>query len=105
MYIPDNDTAITTTKYLIMTLRKFSVQDITSLLDDLRSQHAHIIKTGKLIGDPNTDYPQSPLTHALYNLARALNIPSSQHSIPIRTPEQHNNMHDTHALQLSVSTR
>ena len=34
-----------------------------------------------LIGDPNTDHPQSPLTHALNNLDLTLNISSTQHSI------------------------
>ena len=34
-----------------------------------------------MIGDPNTDNPQSPLTHALHFVARTLNIPSSQYSI------------------------
>ena len=33
----------------------------------------------RLIGDSNTNYPQSPLTHALHNLARTLNVPLCQH--------------------------
>ena len=55
--------------------------DTTSLLDNIRSQHTHLIQIGKLIGDPNTDHPYPPLTHAIHNLARTLNIPSSQHLI------------------------
>ena len=62
-----------------MTLREHPVQDISSLLNNLRSQHSHFIPTGSLIGDPNTDHPQSPLTHAIHNLACTLNIPSCQY--------------------------
>ena len=80
-YTPGKDTALTTTRCLFMTLRKYPAQDITSLLNNLRSQHAHLIHTGKFIGDPNTDHPYSPLTYAFNNLARTLNIPSYQHSI------------------------
>ena len=73
-----------------MTLREHPAQDITPFLNNPRSQHAHLIHTGKLVGDPNTDHPQSPITHALHNLARTLNIPSCRHSItnPRPTPAQ-----------------
>ena len=80
-YLPNQQSAITTTRLLLITLREHHAQDISSLLDNLRSQHAHLIKTRPLIGDPNTDNPQSPLTHALHFVARTLNIPSTQHSI------------------------
>jgi len=80
-YILDKDTALTTTRCLLMTLREHPAQDITLFLNNLRSQYSHLISTGPLIGDPNTDYPQSPLTHALHNLARTLNIPLCQHSL------------------------
>ena len=59
-----------------MTLREHPAQDIISLLNNLRSQHAYLIHTGNLIGDPNTDHPHSPITHALHNLVRLLDIPS-----------------------------
>ena len=76
-YIPGKDIALTTTRCLLMILREHPVQDITPLLNNLWSQHAHLLLTREFIGDPNTSHPQSPLTHALYNLARALNIPSN----------------------------
>ena len=80
-YIPERNSAITSTRLLLITLREYPAQDISSLLDNLCSQHAHLVTTRPLIGDPNTDNPQSPLTHALHFVARTLNIPSSQHSI------------------------
>ena len=80
-FIPGENTALTTTRCLLMTLREHPAQDITSLLNNLRSQHAHLIHTGKLVGDPNTDHPLSLIAHALHNLARTLNISSWQHSI------------------------
>ena len=51
----------------------------------------HILLQRPLIENPNTDNPQSPLTHALYFVVRTLNIPSSQHSIanPRPTASQH----------------
>ena len=61
--------------------REYPAQDITSLLNNLRSQYVYLIQTGKRIGDPNIGHPQSLLTHALHNLTRTLNISSSQHSI------------------------
>ena len=80
-YIPGKDIALTTTRCFLMTLREYPAKDITSLLNNLRSQHSHLISTGQLICDHNTDHPQSPLTHSLHNLARTLNIPSCQHSV------------------------
>ena len=97
IYILGKDTALTTTRCILMTLRKHPAQDITSLLDNLRSQYAHLIQTGKLIGDPNIDYPRFPITHVLHNLARTLNIPSCQHSIA--------NTHPTIAQQYARYTR
>ena len=87
-FIPGDNTILTTTRCLLMTLREHPSQKITSLLNNLRSQHAHLIHTGKFVGDPNTDHPQSPITYELHNLARTLNIPSCQHSIanPCPTP-------------------
>ena len=96
-FIPGNNTTLTTTCWLLMTLREHPAQDITPLLNNLRSQHAHLIHTGKLVGDPNTDHPQSPITHALYNLVRTLNIPSCQHSI--------SNLHPTPAQEHVRYTR
>ena len=79
-YIRGKDTALTTTRYLFMTLREHSAQDISSLLNSLRSQHSHLISTGPLIGDPNTDHPQppsdtrpaSPRTYLKYPIMTAL---------------------------------
>ena len=59
-----------------MTLREHPAQNIISILNYLRSQYVDLIHTGKLIGDPNLDHPQSLNIHALHNLARTLNIPS-----------------------------
>ena len=89
-FIPGDNTALTTTRCLLMTLQKHPAQDITSLLNNLRSQHVYLIHTSKLVGDPNTDHPQSPNIHALHNFARTLNIPSCQHSIanPLPIPNQ-----------------
>ena len=49
-YISGNEIALTTTRYLLTTLRE-SAQDIASLIDTLRSQHTHLIPTGILISD------------------------------------------------------
>ena len=68
---------------VLIALREHLAHGTTSLLDNLCSQHTHLIQIGKLIGDPNTDHPYPSLTHAIHNLARTLNIPSSQHSIAI----------------------
>ena len=89
-FIPGDNTTLTTTCCLRMTLREHPAQDITSLLNNLRSQYAHLIHICKLVGDPNTDHPQSPITHALHNLARTLNIPSCQHftTNPLPTSDQ-----------------
>ena len=80
-YVPDQHSAIISTRLLLITLREHPAQDISSLLDKLRSQHAHLVTTRSLIGDPNTDNPQCSLIHALHFVARTLNIPSSPHSI------------------------
>ena len=72
---------ITSIRLLLITLHEHPAQDITSLLANLLSQHAHLVTTRPLIGDPNTDNPQSPLTHVLHFVARTLNILSSQHFI------------------------
>ena len=85
-YVPEQNSAITSTRLFLITLREHPAQDISSLLDNLRSQHAHLVTTRPLIGDPNTNNTQSPLTHALHSVARTLNIPSSQHSIPNPRP-------------------
>ena len=74
--IPGNNIALTTTRCLLMTLREHPAQNIISILNYLRSQYVDLIHTGKLIGDPNLDHPQSLSIHALHNLARTLNIPS-----------------------------
>ena len=79
-FIPGDSTTLTTTRCPLMILREHLTQNITLLLNNLRSQHAHLIHTSKLVGDPNIDHPQSPITHTLHNLARTLNIPSCQHS-------------------------
>ena len=50
-YIPGKDTALTTTRCLLMTLREHPAQDICLLLNNLRSQHSHLISTWSLIGD------------------------------------------------------
>ena len=80
-YTPDTQTAITTTAPILHTLKRHPAQHIRSLLNNYRSQQAHLYKTRRSNRDPDRDNPQSPLTHALYNFARTLNIPSSQHSI------------------------
>ena len=80
-YIPNNDTVLTSTRPLLITLREHPVQGISSLLDNPRSQYAHLITTRLLIGDLNNNNPQSRLTHVLHFVARTLNIPSSQKSI------------------------
>ena len=49
-FISGDDTPLITTRCLLMTLREHPAQDITSLLNNLRSQHAHLIHTGKLVG-------------------------------------------------------
>ena len=56
-YIPDKNTAITSTRLLLTTFREYPAQDISSLLDNLWSQHAHLVTTRLLIGGPNTDSP------------------------------------------------
>ena len=100
-YMLDNDTALTSTRLLLITLQEHHVQDISSLFDNLRSQHTHLITTKPLIGDPNTDNPQSPLTHALHFVARTtyhqVNTP-----LLIRVQRRHNNMSGTHELRLSI---
>ena len=55
--IPDTQTAIATTKSLFTALREHPAQDTTSLLDNLRSQHAHLVTTGNIDVDPNIDHP------------------------------------------------
>ena len=72
---------LTSTRPLLITLREHPVQGISSLLDNPRSQYAHLITTRLLIGDLNNNNPQSRLTHVLHFVARTLNIPSSQKSI------------------------
>ena len=72
-YIPEQNAAITTTRLLLITLREHPAQDISSLVDNLRSQHVHLVKTRPLIGDPNTDNPQSPL-HMPFISLHALSI-------------------------------
>ena len=71
---------ITTTRVLLIAMWEHPAQDVNLLLNNPRSQHTHLITTGKLDGDPNMNNPQSHLTHTLYHLARTLKIFSSQHS-------------------------
>ena len=52
-YIPVTQTTVTTIKSQLTTLREHPVDCITSILDNLRSQHSHFITTGKLDWDPN----------------------------------------------------
>ena len=101
-FIPGDNTALTTSRCLLMTLRDYPAQYITSLLNNLRSQHTHLIHTGKLVGDPNTDHPQSPITHALQNLARTLNIPPVSTPLPIRALPPPRNMPGIREQQLSA---
>ena len=42
-YLPNQQSAITTTRLLLITLREHHAQDISSLLDNLHSQHAHLV--------------------------------------------------------------
>ena len=56
-YIPDKNTVITSTRLLLITFREHPAQNISSFLDNLRSQHAHLVTTRPLIGEPNTDSP------------------------------------------------
>ena len=77
---------ITTTRALLTALWKHSAQDISLLLNNLRSQHTNLITTGKLDDDPNKDNTQSPLTHALHNLPQTLNLHSSQYDIANSRP-------------------
>ena len=80
-FIPDNQTALITTGTILRALRTHPAQNIRSLLNHLRFQHSHLYTTQRPDRDPGRDNPQSPLTHALHNVARTLTIPSCHHSL------------------------
>ena len=80
-YIPEEHTTSIFTRLLLITLREYPAQDLSQLLNNLRSQHAHLVTTRPSIGDPSTENPQLPLTNVLHFVARTLDIPSIQHSI------------------------
>ena len=68
----------------------FTFQNIAPLLRTLRAQHSHLYRTNRPNSDPGRYNPQSLLIYALHNIARNLNIPSSQHSLsnPLSTVTQ-----------------
>ena len=76
-FLPDRHPAIITTATLLNTLRTQTAQNIAPLLRTLRAQHSHLYRTNRPNSDPDQCNPQSPLTHALHNIAPTLNIPSS----------------------------
>ena len=81
IFIPDDQTDLITTAAILRVLRTHPAQNIRSLLNHLRFQHSHLYTTQRPDKDPDRDNPQSPLTHALHNVARTLNIPSCYHSL------------------------
>ena len=75
-FIPANQTDLITTAAILRVLRIHPAQNIRTLLNHLRFQHSHLYTTQRPDRDSDRDNPQSPLTHALHNVARTLNIPS-----------------------------
>ena len=80
-FIPNLQTAIAPTAAIHRVLRNHPAQKIRPFLKPLRFQHSHMYKTQRSNRDPDHDNPQSPPIHALHNVARSLNIPSSHHSL------------------------
>ena len=71
---------------IIRVLRTHPAQNIRPLLNHIRFQHSHLYTTKRPNIDPDRDNPQSPLTHALHNVTRSLNIPSFHHSLASPLP-------------------
>ena len=76
-FLPDRQPVLMTTANLLTTIRTQTADNIVPLLRSLRAQHSHLYRTSRPNVDPDRYNPQSLLTHALHNVARTLNIPSS----------------------------
>ena len=89
-FLPDRQPAITTTSTILTTLRSQTAQNIAPILRTLCDQYIHLYRTRSPNDDPDRYNPQSSLTHALQNVVRTLNIPSSQRSLanPLPTTAQ-----------------
>ena len=87
-YTPDTQQPLLTTRALHDILRTYPSHNIAPLLRSLRAQHKHLYTTTRPNHDPDTYNPQSPLTHALQNVARTINAPSSHHSLANPLPTQ-----------------
>ena len=87
-FLPDRQLAIITTATLFITLRTQTAQNIVPLIRTLRAQHSHLHHTSRPNVNPDRYNPQSLLTHAQHNVARTLNIPSSQHSLTNPLPNE-----------------
>ena len=76
-YLPNTQTKIITIKIILTALSWHPVQDISLLLNNIRSQCAHLIISRDINEDRDRDNPQSLLMHATHYFTRNLNTPFS----------------------------
>ena len=95
IFVSNQQTAIIPTANILRVLHNHPAQNNRPLLKHHRFQHSHMYKTLRPNKDPDHDNPQSPLTYALHNVARSLNILSSHYSLanPLPTDNQLYNRH------------